>query len=307
MDWKKKLYHILSVPPLVEEPMSKHTSLRIGGPAEFLVSPQSAAELQNLIEMAFQYAVPLFVLGQGTNLLVSDRGLRGIVVSLSGFCSTYEFLEGGLLKAGAAVSLFKLCQAAAGKGLGGLEFATGIPGSMGGALYMNAGAYGSSISNLIREVTTIDLRGKRCVRPVEELKFDYRWSSFQDEEVIILEGLLALTPGDREKILARTAEVLNDRQAKHPHLPNAGSVFRNPPGRPAGKLIEQAGAKGLAVGDAQVSLQHGNFIVNKGRATASDVLKLIAMVKEKVKEKFDLDLALEIKVIGENGSKQGRR
>lgn len=307
MDWKEKLYQILSVPPLAEEPMSKHTSLRIGGPAEFLVFPRSIAEFQRLLEMAFHHSIPLFILGQGTNLLVSDRGLRGIVASLSKFCSAHEFLEGGLLKAGAAVPLFKLCQAAADKGLGGLEFATGIPGSLGGALYMNAGAYGSSMSNLIREVTTIDLRGIRRVCPAAELEFGYRWSNFQDEDVIILEGVLALTPGDREEILARTAEVLGDRQSKHPHLPNAGSVFRNPPDRPAGRLIEQAGAKGLAVGDAQVSLQHGNFIVNKGRARAGDVLRLIAMVKEKVKEKFDLDLALEIKVIGDNGSKQGRR
>lgn len=307
MEWKKKLYQILSKPPLVEEPMSQHTSLHIGGPAEFIVFPQNIAELQNLLKMAYHHAVPLFILGQGTNLLVKDQGLRGIVVNLREFCSSYEFFNGDL-RAGAAVPLFKLCQAAASKGLKGLEFATGIPGSLGGALYMNAGAYGSSMGKLVREVTTIDLRGEYRVRSSEELNFAYRWSNFQEEEVIILEGVFTLAPGDRKEILGRTAAILNDRQIKHPLLPSAGSVFRNPPGKPAGQLIEQVGAKGMTVGDAQVSLQHGNFIVNKGQATASDVLTLIAMIKQKVKETFDLDLTLEIKVIGEeNGGEQGRR
>lgn len=306
MEWKNKLFKILSKPPLLEEPMSKHTSLRIGGPAEFLVFPQSIAELQGLLKLAHRHAVPLFVLGQGTNLLVGDRGLRGIVVNLNGFCSSYDFFNGGL-RAGAAVPLFNLCREAAGKGLKGLEFAAGIPGSLGGALYMNAGAYGSSMSKLVREVGTVDLRGEYQVRSAGELDFAYRWSSFQEEKVIILEGVLTLLPGDRQEILERTAKILSDRQAKHPHLPSAGSVFRNPTGKPAGQLIEQAGGKGMAVGDAQVSLQHGNFIVNKGRATAGDVLTLIAMIKQKVKEAFDLDLVLEIKVIGENGSEQGRR
>ncbi len=306
MEWKKKLYQILKKPPLAEEPLSRYTSLHIGGPAEFLVFPQSIAELRNLLKIVEQQAIPFFILGQGTNLLVRDQGLRGIVISLSELCSSYKFINGEL-RAGAAVPLFELCQAAANRGLKGLEFAAGIPGSLGGALYMNAGAYGSSMSELIREVITIDLQGEYGVRIGEELKFAYRWSNFQEEEVIILGGVLTLVPGNREEILGQTEAILNDRRTKHPHLPSAGSVFRNPPGKPAGQLIEQIGAKGMTVGDAQVSLQHGNFIVNKGRATAKDVLTLIDMIKGKVKETFDLDLSLEIRVIGGNGSEQGKR
>ena len=306
MSWKKIISQILSKPPLIGEPMSRHTSLRIGGPAELLAFPQNVTELQNLFRLALQHDVPLFVLGQGTNLLVKDGGLQGIVVSLSELCSYYIFLDHGL-KAGSAVSLFKLCQEAADKGLKGLEFATGIPGSLGGALYMNAGAYGSTISALIREVTTVDFHGRRSVRSREELDFAYRWSIFQKEEAIILEGILELAPGDKNEIIALTKAIQRDRRSKHPTLPSAGSVFRNPPEKPAGKLIEQAGAKGMMVGDAQVSPQHGNFIVNRGNATAGDVLALIAAIKQKVKDTSGIELALEIKVIGEDGGEQRRR
>jgi UDP-N-acetylmuramate dehydrogenase len=306
MEWKKKIGQILSKPPLIEEPMSRHTSLHIGGPAEFLAFPQNTTELQNLLKLASQHNVPFFILGQGTNLLVKDHGLRGIVVSLSELCSSYDFFSHGL-RAGAAVSLFRLCQEAADKGLKGLEFATGIPGSLGGALFMNAGAYGSTIGELVQEVTTIDLQGRCRVRSREELDFAYRWSIFQEEKVIVLEGVLDLVPGDRDEIIEQIKVIQKNRRSKHPSLPSAGSVFRNPPGKPAGQLIEQVGAKGMTVGDAQVSLQHGNFIVNKGKATASDVLTLIAEIKQKVKDTFGIELALEIKVIGENGGEQRRR
>ncbi|NLJ56401.1 MAG: UDP-N-acetylmuramate dehydrogenase [Firmicutes bacterium] len=306
MDWKKKIGRILSKPPLAEEPLSGHTSLRIGGPAEFLAFPQNIAELQGLLKLADQHSVPLFIIGQGTNLLVSDRGLRGIVVNLGELCPTFEFWDSGL-KAGAAVSLYRLCQEAAHRGLEGLEFAAGIPGSLGGALYMNAGAYGSAINELVREVTTIDLQGRCRVRPREELNFAYRWSTFQAEETIILAGTLNLVPGNKNTIGKKIKEIQRDRRSKHPFLPSAGSVFRNPPAKPAGQLIEQVGAKGMTVGDAQVSLEHGNFIVNRGKATAADVLTLIAAVKQKVKDAFGIDLVLEIKIIGENGGEQRRR
>lgn len=306
MNWKEKIGQILSKPPLTEEPLSRHTSLRIGGPAEFLAFPQNIAELQNLLKLTYQHNIPLFIIGQGTNLLVSDRGLRGIVINLSELCSTFEFLGSGL-KAGAAVSLFRLCQETANRGLKGLEFAAGIPGSLGGALYMNAGAYGSAISELVREVTTVDFQGRCRVRSREELNFAYRWSTFQEEEVIILEGMLNLVPGEKYAVRKRIKDIQMDRRSKHPSLPSAGSVFRNPPLKPAGQLVEQVGAKGMTVGDAQVSLQHGNFIINKGKATADDVLTLIAAVKQKVKDAFGIDLVLEIKIIGENGGEQRRR
>jgi UDP-N-acetylmuramate dehydrogenase len=167
---------------------------------------------------------------------------------------------------------------------------------------MNAGAYGSTISELVSEVGVIDYEGRYQLRSKEELDFSYRWSNFQSEDVVILDGVLDLRPGDKEEIITRMRAIQDERRFKHPLLPSAGSVFRNPPGRPAGKLIEEAGCKGMLVGGAEVSLQHGNFIVNKGNATADDVLTLIEMVREKVKNIFGVELELEIRIIGGNGS-----
>lgn len=300
MEWQEKLYRILSKPPLKDEPMSVHTSIRIGGPADFLVYPQNIEELRQVIILAEQNNIPLFVLGHGTNLLVKDKGIRGIVLSLAEM-SSYCIFFNHSVRAGAALPLSKLVGEAADRGLSGLEFTSGIPGSLGGALYMNAGAYGASISELVREVKTIDFNGNCLVRSKNELEFSYRWSSFQEEKVIILEGVLELIPGDKNKIMQRINEIQKDRSIKHPLYPSAGSVFRNPPGKPAGALIEQSGCKGLVKGDAQVSHQHGNFIINRGKATAADVLFLIETIRHKVWEKFQIELQPEIRVIGENG------
>ncbi len=281
--------------------MSLHTSLKIGGPADFLVYPQNIDELRHVLELAGQHDIPLFVLGQGTNLLVKDGGIRGIVLNLADMCSSCVVFFNQSFRAGAALPLSKLGWEAANKGLSGLEFTTGIPGSLGGALYMNAGAYGASISELIREVSTIDFTGNYLVRSREELEFSYRWSTFQEEKVIILEGVLELIPGDKNKIMQRVKAIRDDRLAKHPLYPSAGSVFRNPPGKPAGFLIEQSGCKGMAKGGAQVSLQHGNFIINRENATAGDVLTLMEIIKQKVRDNFQIELEPEIRVIGENG------
>ncbi|HHT47092.1 MAG TPA: UDP-N-acetylmuramate dehydrogenase [Firmicutes bacterium] len=301
MDWKKELVNILSKPPLTDEPMSLHTSLRIGGPAEIFAVPQTFDELRSVLQLAGEYNIPLFVLGHGTNLLVRDGGIRGIVLSLHDLSSGCSFF-GNRVRAGAGVSLSRLVRKAAERNLKGLEFAAGIPGSLGGALYMNAGAYGSSISELVREVVTVDYLGNRRVKPLEELDFSYRCSSFQSEEVIILEGVLELKRGNHKEIMNRVNEIQRRRQSKHPQLPSAGSVFRNPPGNIAGKLVEGAGCKGMSVGEAEVSPQHGNFIVNKGNASAADVLNLIELVKQKVRDTYGLELELEIRVIGEKGS-----
>ncbi|RJX29033.1 MAG: UDP-N-acetylmuramate dehydrogenase [Dethiobacter sp.] len=306
LDWQEKLDRILSKRFLKDEPMSLHTSLKIGGPADFLVFPQNRDELCRVLELAGEHNIPLFVLGQGTNLLVKDGGIRGIVISLADMCSSCDFSNHGF-RAGAALPLWKLGWEAANKGLSGLEFTTGIPGSLGGAIYMNAGAYGTSISELIREVSTIDFAGNYLLRSREGLEFAYRWSTFQEEKVIILEGVLELVPGDKNEIMQRVKAIQEDRSAKHPHFPSAGSVFRNPPGKPAGFLIEQVNCKGMAAGGAQVSLQHGNFIINRGNATAGDVLTLMELVKQKVKDTFQVELEPEIRVIGENGGEQGRR
>ena len=301
MEWQRKLYGILSKPPLKDEPMSAHTSIKIGGPADFFVYPQNEEELRRVLILASQNNVPLFVLGCGTNLLVKDKGIRGIVLSLADM-SSYCFFEENRVRAGAALPLSRLLWEAAEKGLSGLEFAAGIPGSLGGALFMNAGAYGESIDKLVREVKTMDFNGNCSVRSKDELEFSYRWSSFQKEKVIILEGILELIPGDKNKIMQRINEIQKDRAIKHPIYPSAGSVFRNPPGIPAGVLIEKSGCKGMSKGDAQVSQQHGNFIINRGKGTAADVLTLMESVKKKVQENFQIELQPEIRIIGENGS-----
>lgn len=305
MKWKEKLFSVLTRPPVVEEPMRKHTSIRIGGPAEIMVFPQSINELRNVLELAAINNVPLFVIGQGTNLLVKDGGVRGIVLNLLDM-SHYSYFEESSIRAGAAVKLTYLAKEAIRIGLKGLEFASGIPGSLGGAIYMNAGAYDNSIGQLVSRIKLMDYEGNFFERTGAEISFGYRWSSLQEERLIILEGVLDLISGDKEEICRYAEQILQERQEKHPNFPSAGSFFRNPPGKAAGYLIEKAGAKGFAVGDAQVSMKHGNFIVNKGEATAEDVLNLMEMVKEKVKSVMKVELEPEVRIIGEKRTKQER-
>ncbi len=299
MDWKKELLHILRIPPLWEEPMSRHTSIGIGGPAECLVYPETRDELRNVLILVKQLNLPFFVLGAGTNLLVRDGGIKGVVLSLSLLCSDYQFLNRAVF-AGAAVSLPVLARNSIERGFQGLAFAVGIPGSLGGALYMNAGAYGFSIGELVQEVRTMDYEGNLRVLPRKELEFSYRWSNFQQQKMIILDGVLELLPGDRAELQNLVQKNRRERRSRQPSLPSAGSVFRNPPGLAAGKLIEELGAKGLTAGGAMVSPEHANFIVNAGNATASDVLSLIELIQKKVRSELKIDLELEIKVVGEN-------
>ncbi|HHU75597.1 MAG TPA: UDP-N-acetylmuramate dehydrogenase [Firmicutes bacterium] len=299
MDWKKKLSNILHTSPLLEEPMCRHTSLGVGGPAECLVYPETLGELAEVLLLAKQYQLPFFVLGSGTNLLVRDGGIKGIVLSLSSLCSSYQF-EGYSILAGAAVSLPFLVKRSTEQGLGGLEFAAGIPGSMGGALYMNAGAHGFSIGELVLEVETMDYDGNLKRRSRRELEFSYRSSTFQQEKAIILSGLFQLAPGDRLALKDQVQKNLRKRRSRQPHYPSAGSVFRNPPGLAAGKLLDEVGVKGLTAGGAMISQEHANFIVNMQDARASDILFLIESAQEKVRTVFNIDLELEIRVVGEN-------
>ncbi len=299
MNWRKELLHILRTPPLLEEPMSRHTSIGIGGPAECLVFPETRTELRNVLILVKQFKLPFFVLGSGTNLLVRDGGIKGVVLSLSSLCSNYDFVDRTVI-AGAAVSLPVLARKSLERGLRGLEFAVGIPGSLGGALYMNAGAYGSSIGKLVQEVEIMDYEGNLSLRPRKELEFSYRRSTFQEEKVIILGGVLQLTPGDRAELKSLVQKNHRERRSRQPSLPSAGSVFRNPTGLAAGKLIDEVGAKGLTAGGAMVSPEHANFIVNAGDATASEVLDLIELIRKKVRSERKIDLELEIKIVGEN-------
>ena len=304
MDWKKKMAHVLSMPPLLDEPMRFHTSLRVGGPAEMLAFPANRDELKALLSIARADNVPFFLIGQGTNLLVKDEGIRGVVINLARFSPEISFFNHSV-KAGPGVPVVKLARKAIDKGLGGLEFAIGIPGSLGGAIFMNAGAYGHSIGDLIKEVKTMDFDGNEITRDRNDLHFYYRKSLFQEENSIIVEALLELTPAKKEEMLHKVAEIQKTRKTKQPQKPSAGSVFRNPPGQAAGFLIEKAGLKGRSVGGAQVSDLHGNFIVNAGGATAEDVLTLIEWVRNKIRESQGVDLELEIKIVGKEGIGRG--
>ncbi len=299
MEYFRQLCEILRKPPLMKEPLARHTSLGIGGPADYLVDPHDTEELRHVLLFAREHHIPTLVLGHGTNLLVLDEGYRGIAISLISACSHCNFFD-HRVQAGANVALPRLANEIARRGLTGMEFAAGIPGTLGGALYMNAGAFGYYTADLVETVTTMDQEGCLRTRLRSELNFAYRWSSFQDENVIILEATLALKPGDPKKIAEMQEQMLDKRATRHPRQPSAGSVFRNPPEKSAGYLIEQAGLKGISVGGAQISPMHGNFIVNNGNATASHILKLINIVKESVREKFGIELQLEIRVVGGN-------
>ena len=297
-DWKAELIRLVSRPPLWDEPMSRYTSIGIGGPAECLIFPQTYSELQNILSLVKEESLPLFILGSGTNILIRDGGIKGIVLHLSALCSEYSYVQQRLF-AGAAVSLPYLTKKAIEKELQGLEFATGIPGTLGGALYMNAGAHGSSVGELVLEVKVMDYEGNIKIFGRQELEFSYRHSCFQERDEIILSAVLELAPGDGKELRYLQQKNTQERLAKQPSLPSAGSVFRNPPGMAAGKLIDDLGAKGSRVGGAMVSRRHANFIVNAGNATAVDVLSLIELLQDKVRLEYNLELELEIKVIGE--------
>ena len=283
---------------LCMESMQKHTSWRIGGPAEIMVLPASADDIGQCLQFARERHIPLTVMGNGSNLLVKDNGIRGIVLKISrGFNKIVVSGPNITAEAGALVPL--VAKKAAEAGLSGLEFAAGIPASIGGAVVMNAGAHGQSIDEVIREVTVLTPAGEMLVLKKEDIGFRYRKSGI-DKNLIILQADFVLTPGDPLEIRAKNETNLIKRRRSQPlEYPSAGSVFANPPGQWAGWLIEQVGGKGMRVGDALVSEKHANFIVNVERATAEDVLQLIAQIKQKVFEKFNIELKLEVQVVGE--------
>lgn len=282
-----------------DEPMANHTTFRIGGPADILVLPASVEEITAVLQLAREAAIPITVLGRGSNVLVSDKGIRGVVLRLGKHLSHIRH-EGATLYAGAGASLGDVSRYAAKLSLTGLEFAIGIPGTIGGAVYMNAGAYEGEMRQVVTAVTAIcpDCGLKRYTG--EELDFGYRHSAFSDNGCLICEVEVSLKPGDEPTIRSKMDDCTFRRNSKQPvELPSAGSVFKRPPGYYAGTLIEQTGLKGLTIGGAQVSSKHAGFIVNIGGATASDVLALIREVQQRVYEKFQVKLEPEVRQIGE--------
>lgn len=281
------------------EPMKLHTTWRIGGPAEQFVQPESVEELQQALQEASRSGKPFYVLGGGSNLLVADEGIAGTVIQLGGSLAGLE-INGTTIKAQAGVPLPFLARKAADAGLSGLEFAAGIPGTVGGAVVMNAGAYGSQISNVVRRVECCNAQGELLTLDAGACGFEYRNSRFkQSREWMIVSVELELTPGDRDEILAQMERNTASRNAKQPvEYPSAGSIFKNPPGDAAGRLVEMIGAKGWRQGGAMVSEKHSNFIVNTGNASCEDVLQLVARVKQAVEQETGVLLEEEILLLG---------
>lgn len=281
------------------EPMKKHTSFKIGGPADILVQPQDADALAQALAAARDCGVPVTILGNGSNVLVRDKGIRGLVIKIGNALKTFR-QDGERLYFGAGYSLALASRKAWECGLSGMEFAVGIPGSIGGAVYMNAGAYNGEMKCVVESVRVMDMTGKAMELTAEDLQFGYRKTSLQQSGYIITEVCLKMQPGDKDAIKAMMDDFSSRRISKQPlELPSAGSMFKRPPGHFAGTLIEQAGLKGYTVGGAQVSEKHAGFVVNRGSATAADVLQLIADVRRIVMEKAGVELHPEVLVIGE--------
>ena len=298
---------------LENEPMNKHTSFKVGGPARYFVKAESLDDLKKALDLAREKGIPFFILGNGTNLLVSDKGFDGVIITLAGDFSSIEVLGNGAFKVGAAIPLGRFARSVLKQGFAGIHKLAGIPGTLGGAIYMNAGAYGQEIGTSCTQVTVLDSDGNIREFAASECGFGYRQSIFQKNNAIILSATFLLptaaslgkTTADLE---AELAECMAKRKASQPlNMPNAGSTFKRlsvgaadtPAQIAPGYYIEQAGLKGYRIGDAEVSTVHANFIVNAGGATASDIKQLSEFVQQKVTEKFGIKLHREIILLGD--------
>lgn len=286
------------IPLAEQEPMTRRTTFGIGGPALLLLRPRSRAELQAAMTLCREAGEEPFILGRGSNLLVSDSGISRPVIQLDGDFTAIT-REGNTLRCGAGASLIAVCRAAAENSLSGIEWGYGIPGSLGGGVYMNAGAYGGELRDVLTEVTFLDEAGEYRTLPADELSLSYRHSIFEDRPgTVIVGAVLTLTPGDPAAIRAAMEDYMSRRREKQPlEYGSAGSTFKRPVGNYASALVDQCGLKGLSVGGAEVSRKHAGFIINRGGATAADVRELIAEVQRIVREKTGYTLECEIKYI----------
>lgn len=281
-----------------QEPMAKHTTFQIGGPAQIFVTPQTTEEIGQVLQLCKAVKMPFFVLGRGSNLLVSDAGMDGVVLQLYDNYSNFS-IDGNQIKAQAGAMLSRLGYAIKEASLTGFEFAAGIPGTLGGAVVMNAGAYGGEMKDIITAVQLMDEDGNLLEKTCEEMAFSYRHSILAEQNFIVLGATLSLEKGDKKIIEEKMKELAAARKIKQPlEYPSAGSTFKRPEGYFAGKLIMDAGLRGYQVGGAQVSEKHCGFVINKGNATAADVLQLVTDVKRKVYEKFQVELEPEVRLVG---------
>lgn len=283
----------------IDEPLHLHTLTRMGGPADIFVSPTNEDETAYTVKYAYENNIPLLLLGNGSNMVVRDGGVRGIVLNLK---SLSEIRVDGLnVYAQGGANIKEVSKAAASNTLTGFEFACGIPGSVGGAMAMNAGAYGGEIKDIIVQATVLTNTGEKLILSKEELELDYRKSVITKKGYYVLSAEFGLEKGDQNVIDAKMADLTHQRESKQPlEFPSAGSVFKRPPGNFAGKLIQESGLQGKGFGGAEVSTKHAGFIVNKNNATANDYIQTIEMVKSAVREKFGIDLELEVKIVGDD-------
>ena len=282
-----------------DEPMSKHTTFRVGGNADYFVTPKTVDEVQKTVALCRQLDMPYYVLGNGSNLLVGDKGYRGVIIQIYKEMNEIQ-IEGIRIKVQAGALLSKIGSAALEAELTGFEFAAGIPGTIGGAVVMNAGAYGGEMKDVIERVTVLTPEGEVLTLSKDKLELGYRTSIIAKKNYIVLEATVILEKGNREVIKAKMDELREQRTTKQPlEYPSAGSTFKRQEGYFAGKLIQDAGLRGFQVGGAQVSEKHCGFVINKDQATAADVLELMRQVSAIVKEKFGVELEPEVKKLGE--------
>lgn len=279
------------------EPMSRHTSFRIGGPAEVIAFPKNAQQLRDVLKTSELLDKKAAILGAGTNVLAPDEGLKGIVICLKDCMDGMVQLDATHIRVMAGVTMTRAAVFAAGLGLAGMEFAHGIPGTVGGGVYMNAGAYGGEIRDICREVEIMTMDGEVRTLSVEEMKFSYRHSVLEDENAIVLSAVFELVPDEESAIRQRMQELIGKRRASQPlDLPSAGSAFKRPVGGYAAALIDQAGLKGFRVGDAAISQKHAGFAVNLGSATAADVQSLLKQVSDQVFDTSGIRLEPEVRI-----------
>lgn len=282
----------------LQEPMAGHTTFRIGGPADCFVQIASKEQLIQIQKYLMQVEVPFFILGNGSNLLVSDKGYHGIILQIGPKMNKIE-VEGDVITAQAGASMSQVARAALEHGLTGLEFASGIPGTIGGGVVMNAGAYDGELSGVVTQVNVVNSAGECMELENDTMEFGYRTSTIKNNPFTVTEVILKLEKGDREQIRAKMEDLAVRRREKQPlEYPSAGSTFKRPKGYFAGKLIMDAGLRGFRIGGARVSEKHCGFVVNIGNATAEDVRDVINEVQERVKERFNVELQPEILFLG---------
>jgi UDP-N-acetylmuramate dehydrogenase len=298
----RELRSLAGVKLKLAEPLARYTSMKLGGPADYFIELENSAALATVLPLLQRFATPVCLLGNGSNVLIGDRGVRGAVIHLIGEFKNIDWREDGefvRVTVGAAYAVTQLVRAAARKGYAGLEFAEGIPGSVGGALAMNAGAYGSEFEKVVEQVDAVSAAGEPIFFPRAEMTFTYR-DSHLPAGTVVTRVTMRLHKSESAEVSSKLRELVGKRKSSQPSgFPNSGSMFRNPPGDYAGRLIETAGLKGKRIGQAQIAERHANFIVNLGGAKADDVRRLMELARAEVRQQFGVELIAEVKLLGE--------